>query len=105
MPWGAIPARWSVGAGVIRRLNEEAAFLLEKYKTAIRTGGIKIEGRLNPFASDINLFPDTVDIVNARIERKIKFPFPKTIPEFMIHWYGGLIRTPGRLYTFVGVKI
>ena len=54
-------------SGGNRRLNDGAAFLLVTYKSAIRTGGIKIEGVLNPFASDINLFPDTVDTVKARI--------------------------------------
>lgn len=83
----------------------ENAYILEEYKAAISGGGIKIESVLNPFASDINLFPDIVDSVKTRIARKIKFPFPKWIPDIMIHWYGGLIRTPGRLYSFVGVKI
>jgi len=83
----------------------ENAYLLEEYKSAIQTGGIKIESILNPFASDINLFPDTVATVKTRIARKIKFPFPKMIPDVMVHWYGELIRTPGRLYTFAGVKI
>jgi hypothetical protein len=86
-------------------LNDEVAFLLKKYKTAIRSCGIKIEGRLNLLASGINLFPDTIATVKTRISRKIKFPFPNWIPDVMIHWYGGLIQTPGRLYTFVGSKI
>ena len=83
----------------------ENAYLLAEYRSAIRSGGIKIERILNPYESGINLFPETIDSIKGRVAAKIGFPFPKLIPAAVIHFIGGLIKSPGRLYSFVGVKI
>jgi len=82
----------------------ENAYLLAEYKAAIRSGGIDIIRVLNPYASDINLYPETIDSIKARLAGKARFPFPKLIPDAVIHLIGSLIQSPGRLYSFVGVK-
>ncbi len=83
----------------------ENAYLLEEYKSAIHCGGIKIERVLNPFSTDINLFPEVIGDIKARLAGKVRFPFPELIPDIVIHLVGSLIQSPGRLYTFIGSKI
>ena len=67
----------------------ENAFLLNEYLKAIENANIRLTAVLNPIESDINLFP-----------RSDKY-LPKIIAKFL----GNLIRYPGRIYSFVGIKI
>ncbi len=83
----------------------ENAYLLKDYRRAIRNGGIHIDRELNPYESDINLYPDTIGGTKSRLAGKIGFPLPELIPDVVIYWIGGLIRTPGRLYSFIGRRI
>ena len=82
----------------------ENAYLLNEYKAAITAAGLKIKHILNPFQSDINLYPDTRDTIKKRIAKKLKLPGSFFIPDFIVDIAGMFINTPGRLYTFVGRK-
>jgi SAM-dependent methyltransferase len=82
----------------------ENAYLLDEYLSAINQAGIRLTHILNPFQSDINLFPETIDSLKVMIAKKMKFPFARLIPYSLIGLAGGIYNVPGRLYTFAGVK-
>lgn len=82
----------------------ENAYLLKQYLNTLHDSGIQITEILNPYASDINLFPESHETVKKNIAGKIFFPFPTLIPDFMLHLVGKFNKTPGRLYSFIGRK-
>lgn len=82
----------------------ENAYLLKEYVTAINQGGIILTHILNPFQSNINLFPQTIDGLKIKLAKKFIFPFPQLIPNILLKLWGKFTNTPGRLYTFVGKK-
>lgn len=82
----------------------ENAYLLEEYVTAIRKAGIKLTHVLNPLQSDINLFPETISSTKANIAKQKRFPLAKYIPGYLLGLLGNCDNTPGRLYTFRGIK-
>lgn len=82
----------------------ENAYLLNEYLTAIRDSGIELEDVLNPFQSDINLFPETVLSFKVHIAKRIRLPWPQAIPDILLKLLGSWTNQPGRLYTFVGRK-
>lgn len=82
----------------------EHAYLLSEYLSAIEQSGIKLTNVLNPFQSDINLFPDTMLTFKKKMAENIKWPWPRLIPNAFLILMGSLTRTPGRLYTFIGKK-
>lgn len=79
----------------------EHAYLLDDYLHAIRAGGIILTKVLNPYESDINLYPDTVTELKRRLSKRICLP-PAIIPDVLLAALGALSRVPGRLYTFIG---
>jgi SAM-dependent methyltransferase len=79
----------------------EHAYLLDEYLRAIRAGGIVLTKVLNPYESDINLYPDTVTDLKRRLSKRICLP-PAIIPDVLLAALGVLSRVPGRLYTFIG---
>ncbi len=83
----------------------ENAYLLNQYVNAIQDSGIILTHILNPYQSNINLYPDTLEKLKIRLAKKIMFPFPMLIPDFILVLLGKLIKTPGRLYTFAGYKL
>jgi SAM-dependent methyltransferase len=82
----------------------ENAFLLEEYLSALRAGGIRLTKILNPLASDINLYPETMNSIKAGIAKKLHLPFPALIPGALLSLRGARLQAPGRLYTFFGFK-
>lgn len=82
----------------------ENAYLLNEYLDAITAAGITVSRVLNPFASDINLFPETLGSVKARIVKKFRLPSARLIPDALLSLRGKLTDDPGRLYTFLGCK-
>lgn len=82
----------------------ENAYLLKDYTQAMHCAGISLTHVLNPYDSDINLFPDTKFNLKKRIAQKILFPFPQYIPDLLLYFIGSRDATPGRLYSFVGKK-
>lgn len=79
----------------------EHAYLLDDYLHAIRAGGIVLTKVLNPYESDINLYPDTVTDLKRRLSKRIYLP-PAIIPDVLLAALGAMSRVPGRLYTFIG---
>ncbi len=88
-----------------RLYGGERAYLLTEYLTAIQQSGITLTHVLNPFQSEINLYPDTLCQLKKRLARKALFPWPHLVPAVVLGWLGAWVNTPGRLYTFVGRKV
>jgi SAM-dependent methyltransferase len=80
----------------------ESAYLLKEYQQAISAAGIKLSHTLNPYITDINLYPETKTSLKKAFQAKLKLPVP--IPDMLLNLYSLLNDTPGRLYTFVGIK-
>lgn len=85
-----------------RHYGGENAYLLREYLSSIRAGGMDIVRILNPFESDINLFPDTREGLKRRIARRVRLPWPGLIPNAILSFLGDRTRQHGRLYTFLG---
>jgi len=81
----------------------ENAYLLSDYKSALHRAGFTLLYCINPFESDINLFPETVSTLKTRIGRKLHLP-ARLIPNIALTLAGILDNTPGRLYSFVCEK-
>jgi SAM-dependent methyltransferase len=82
----------------------ENAYLLSDYVHAIEAGDIVLQQVLNPFQSDINLFPTTTDAVKQDIARRWRLPSPRWVPDWLLRRRGDSFDMPGRLYSFVGRK-
>lgn len=82
----------------------ENAYTVNQYVSAIQSGGVKITRILNPCSSDINLFPRTKKELIGKIVKKYKIMPPGCVLDLMIDINGRLNRTPGRLYSFIGIK-
>lgn len=82
----------------------ENAYVLQTYTHAIQQSGIQINEILNPFASHINLFPESQVTKKKEIAKKIHFPFPSLIPTVVLKVVGRFNNKPGRLYSFIGRK-
>ena len=81
----------------------ENAYLLAQYIDAISMSGIQLTSVLNPYQSDINLYPDTLTQLRARVAKHYHLP-SCCIPNWLLALRGGMMDVPGRLYTFVGYK-
>jgi SAM-dependent methyltransferase len=81
----------------------ENAYLLQEYLDAIQGGGIVLNAVLNPYQSDINLYPETVAGLKRRIAAKLHLP-DMLVPNIALGWLGAINKTPGRLFTFAGRK-
>ena len=82
----------------------EHAYLLKEYKQAIVASGIQLKKVLNPYESDINLYPETQATIKHLIKNKLRVPDFLPIPDFLLTIAAECNHTPGRLYTFIGVK-
>ena len=87
-----------------RLYGGENAYLLEEYLGAIRGAGLVLQRVLNPFESDVNLFPDTREQLKARMAKRLRLPFPGLVPDWLLRWLGGRSDQPGRHYTFVAMR-
>ncbi len=81
----------------------ENAYTLDQYCSSLRGAGIRITKVLNPFESNINLFPRTISGIKKNIATKTGIP-TWLIPKIIFNLRGGFSKTPGRLYSFVGIK-
>jgi len=82
----------------------ENAYLLDQYLGAISGAGLRIEQVLNPYQSDINTYPDSVQDVKRRWAAKLRLPVARLIPDALLGWFGDRSHKPGRLYTFLAIK-
>jgi SAM-dependent methyltransferase len=87
-----------------RHYGGEHAYRLREYVDAMRSSGLRIREVLNPFASEINLFPDSREDLRRRIANSLRLPAPTLVRNWMLNLLGAVHRGPGRLYTFVAVK-
>lgn len=81
----------------------ENAYLLEEYLDAIRDSGLVLTKVLNPYQSDINLFPETMGSLKKNLARRFHYP-AILIPDFLLGKLGERNNSPGRLYSFVARK-
>lgn len=87
-----------------RLYGGEHAYRLREYLAALRGAGFRLRQVLNPFASEINLFPDSRETLRRRIADSLRLPSPALVGGWMLRLLGALHRGPGRLYTFLAVK-
>lgn len=81
----------------------EHAYLLDEYLEAISSGGLVLTKVLNPYQSDINLFPETISGLKKNLARRFHCP-SILIPNFLLTRLGARSNVPGRLYSFVARK-
>lgn len=81
----------------------EHAYLLDEYLRAIRGSGIVLTNVLNPYQSNINLYPETIIGLKQRLAARFCLS-ANMIPNFLLTMLGTISNAPGRLYTFVGRK-
>jgi len=83
----------------------ENAYLLRDYLTAFTAAGLTMAEVLAPYDSDINLFPESREQLKQRAERKLRVRLPDFVFEkVMLPLLNFRDHTPGRLYSFMGVK-
>ena len=87
-----------------RLYGGEHAYLLSEYQDAITAAGLKIMRVLNPYASDINLFPDSRAALKRRIAKRLHLPSETFVPGFIVDWIGNRLDQPGRHYSFIAQK-
>lgn len=78
----------------------ERAYLLAEYLGALRGAGLEVIRVLNPWASDVNLFPDSQEALRQRLARRLHLP-GRAVPRVLLEGLGRMRREPGRLYSFV----
>lgn len=82
----------------------ENAYRLREYKSAIERAGIRLTRVLNPWASDINLYPRSAGEIRALIHARLPFVPTPVIRPALLPRLGWLLRSPGTAYSFVGVR-
>jgi SAM-dependent methyltransferase len=87
-----------------RLYGGEHAYLLAEYQAAIERAGLRITKLLNPYASDINLFPDSRAELKRRIAKRLCLPSSALVPGFLLDWLGSWSSQPGRHYSFIAGK-
>ncbi|MCH9699506.1 MAG: class I SAM-dependent methyltransferase [Gammaproteobacteria bacterium] len=82
----------------------ENAFTRDDYRSAIVNAGLQIETELNPWASEINLHPDTFESFQSRLKQQLRVPQAIPVPRKLLSLFGCFYRKPGRLYSFFARK-
>jgi SAM-dependent methyltransferase len=87
----------------------EHAFTLSDYRSAILSGGLDIKLELGPFDSIINAYPNTPEVLRAKIlsssaGRLLNKVMPEDAVVTVGTWRLRHKKTPGRLYTFLARK-
>lgn len=83
----------------------ENAYLLDDYLAAFTSAGLTMVEVLAPFDSDINLYPESKEQLRQRAERKLRVRLPDLVfQRILVPWLNFREHTPGRLYSFMGVK-
>lgn len=92
----------------------ENAYLLQEYKYAITTAGLKLKNVLGPYESAINYAPQTQQEFQEKIASKLastmsqklanKVAFNQNTQKFFGWLASRMSNTPGRLYTFLAIK-
>ena len=81
----------------------EHAYTLDRYLSALTSAGLVVERALGPWDSDIKLFPMTIEDIRQKIASRLLIP-ARALPAGVVRAIGRRMNTPGRSYSFVGVK-
>lgn len=81
----------------------ENAYTLAEYRSALEQAGLYTAVELNPWASEINLYPETFESLQKRIRSALYMPFP--LPLKVLAQLGKWYNKPGRLYSFICQKV
>lgn len=82
----------------------ENAYRKQEYRSAIENAGLMIELELNPWASEINLHPETFSSFQTKIKSVLRLPSVFPVPQRLLATLGGWYSKPGRLYSFFAKK-
>lgn len=82
----------------------ENAYTLRRYLGALEGAGLRMRHVLSPWETPVNYFPMTELDVRRAVSKKLRVPFPALLPAALICWVSKRLSSPGRLYSFVGVK-
>ncbi len=97
-------ARFQAEHPLHRLYGGEHAFLLKEYLKALRSAGFNIRHVLNPFSSNINLYPTTKTELRQRLAKRLRILPTTWIGDFALALLGWTVGTPGRLFSFIGEK-
>ena len=86
-----------------QRYGGEHAYPLGEYIDAIVSNGLTLRKVLNPYQSDINLFPDTMAALKRRLPRRYRL-LAGWVPDLVLGWLGARLTIPGRIFSFVASK-
>ena len=87
-----------------RLYGGEYAYTLPEYTGAIKKAGIDLVRILNPYESDINLYPSSKAQLKETFAKRTYIPVPELIPDFVLAYLGSRNSAPGCLYSFIGRK-
>lgn len=89
-----------------RLYGGEHACTVAEYRGAIEAAGLAVEQVLNSHASDINLYPETMQGRKRGLAKRLKLPAAAgaLVPDAALAWAGERANAPGRLYTFLARK-
>jgi SAM-dependent methyltransferase len=82
----------------------ENAYRLRDYKRCIQDAGIRLTQVINPWASDVNLYPRSVSQLREMIHSRLPFVPVSAIRPSLLPRLGWFLRSPGTAYSFVGVR-
>lgn len=85
-----------------RLYGGEHAYRLGAYRNAIESAGIRLTAVVNPWASDINLHPRTIEEVAQIIHDRVRVVPAAWLTPALLRWAGAFLRSPGTNYSFFG---
>jgi SAM-dependent methyltransferase len=82
----------------------ENAYRLAEYKRAIERAGVRLVRVLNPWASEVNLYPRSALDISSLIHARLPFIPTSVFTPPLLRRLGWLLRSPGTAYSFVGIR-
>lgn len=83
----------------------EKAYVLTRYKNAIRKSGMRLTRILSTYNSDINLFPSSRESHINNMANRLGFFLPPAFRGIVFRLNKSMDRRPGRPYSFLARKI
>jgi len=81
----------------------ENAFLIERYEAALKQAGLRDLRSMSPSSTPINLFPSSFEKEKQKISELMGVPL-ELVPDWILQYKDLLDQSPGRLYSFWGLK-
>lgn len=88
-----------------RHYGGENAHTAAEYVAAMEKAGIGRIRIIKTYDSDVNLYPDSLESLKGRLAARIGFAPPYILFEAAVKVINFFHNSPGRLYTFTGVRI